>query len=205
MARRPTAKKRFNQEMEELNLVPIMNLVTCLIPMVLFGASFVQIGVINVNAPKFGTGQTEQVENDDEKPLNLTVAIGDDGFYLSATGADIMSVLGLAPEAADPAAAAPPAQQGPLIPKKGGEYDFVELYNKLVQIKDKFADETIINLTADPTVKYKYIIKAMDVMRVRLEKNSYDDLKAFQAAKPKVAENNQPELLWPDVVLAVAQ
>jgi biopolymer transport protein ExbD len=65
-------KKAFEEKMEDLNLVPIMNLVVVLIPVVLFGMSLVKIGVVNVNAPKFGMGQAAPAD-DDKKPLNLTI------------------------------------------------------------------------------------------------------------------------------------
>ena len=49
-------KKGIDDKLEDLNLVPIMNLVVCLIPMVLLGTALVKIGVLNVNAPNFGHG-----------------------------------------------------------------------------------------------------------------------------------------------------
>ena len=70
-------KKTVSTEIEDLNLVPIMNLVVCLIPMVLVGMSLVKIGVINVNAPRFGMGQAEP-SDDEDKPLGLTIAINTD-------------------------------------------------------------------------------------------------------------------------------
>lgn len=203
MARRPSAKKKFDTEIEDLNLVPIMNLVVCLIPMVLFGASFVQLGVVNVNTPKFGMGKSEAVESD-EKPLNLTVALAEDGFRLSASVV-IPGITG--PENFDPTAPPPEPteQQGPTIPKdSNGNYNFVELYNKMVAIKDMHPNENIITLTADAKTEYQFVIKAMDVLRLRLEGQRYDDLAAFQSAKPK-QKDSQQELLWPDVVLSVAQ
>lgn len=204
MARRPSSKKKFSTDIEDLNLVPIMNLVVCLIPMVLFGASFVKLGVVNVNTPKFGMGKSEAVESD-EKPLNLTVALADDGFRLSASVV-IPGITG--PENFDPTAAPDPAaaaQQGPTIPKdSNGNYNFVDLYNKMVSIKDQYPNENIVTLTADAKIEYQYIIKTMDVLRLRLGENRYNDLAAFQSAKPKMKDNSQ-ELLWPDVVLSVAQ
>ena len=47
-------KKGAEEKIDDLNLVPIMNLVVCLIPIVLFGMSLVKIGVINVTLPKLG-------------------------------------------------------------------------------------------------------------------------------------------------------
>ena len=189
---------------EELNLVPIMNLVVCLIPMVLLGTALVKIGVINVNAPKFGMGQAAP-DDDEQKPLNLTVAVGEDGFRITATGADINTVLGIAPEAVpgdDPAAAATGA--GPKIAKSGENYDYVALYNMLVQIKEKFPEETIVNLTADSRIPFKIMIQTMDSIRIRLSENSYPDLAAFRTATVDYDGNNV-KLLWPDVVFAVAQ
>ncbi len=195
-------KKKFDDKIEDLNLVPIMNLVVCLIPIVLLGTSLVKIGVINVNAPKFGMGQAAP-DDSEEKPLNLTVAVGEDGFRITASGADINQVLGLAP-AAEPGAEPTEAAAGPLIAKQGENYDYVELYNKLVQIKEKFPEETIINLTADARIPFKVMIYTMDSIRVRLEKDSYEDIEGFKAASVNY-EGNTVKLLWPDVVFAVAQ
>lgn len=197
-------KKKYDPKIEDLNLVPIMNLVVCLIPMVLAGAALVKIGVVNVNAPKFGMGAAEQEESD-EKPLNLTVAVAEEGFRLSASGADINEILGLAPAApaADPAAAAAPAQ-GPLIPKKGENYDYVELYNKLAVVKGRFPEETIVNLTADPRIAFKHIINVMDVLRYKLDGENFTDLETLQAADVAM-KDGKPELFWYDVVFAVAQ
>lgn len=195
-------KKTISTEIEDLNLVPIMNLVVCLIPMVLVGMSLVKIGVINVNAPRFGMGQAEP-SDDEEKPLGLTIAIAEDGFRLTATGADINTELGETPAApADPAAAV--AQPGVFIPKSGDVYNYTDLYNKLVTIKENHAKETIVNLTADAKIPFKYVIKVMDSIRFRLEQDKYDDAESFTAASPKI-EAGQQELLWPDVVFAVAK
>lgn len=197
-------KKTISTEIEDLNLVPIMNLVVCLIPMVLVGMSLVKIGVINVNAPRFGMGQAEP-SDDEEKPLGLTIAIAEDGFRLTATGADINTELGETPAApaGDPAAAGIP-QPGVFIAKSGDVYDYTSLYNKLVVLKDNHADETIVNLTADAKIPFKFVIKVMDSIRFRLEGDKYDDAESFTAASPKM-EANQQVLLWPDVVFAVAK
>ena len=197
-------KMKVDERIEDLNLVPIMNLVVCLIPMVLVGMSLVKIGVINVNAPRFGMGQAEP-SDDEEKPLGLTIAIGQDGFRLTATGADINTELGETPAApAGDAAAGMPPQPGVFIPKNGDVYNYSELYNKLVVLKDNHADETIVNLTADAKIPFKFVIKVMDSMRFRLEANSYADAESFTYASPKMEANKQ-ELLWPDIVFAVAK
>lgn len=196
-------KKTFDNTITDLDLVPIMNLVVCLIPMILWGASLVKLGVVNINAPKFGMGAAADPVDDENKPLNLTIAVASDGFRLSATGADLNQVLGLAPAAVDPALEGQPVA-GPVIPKKGDDYDYVELYNKLTAIKARFPEETIVNMTSEPTLPYKYVITAMDAIRMRLDADSYPDVAAFRKGGIKM-ENGAQLLLWPDVVLAIAQ
>lgn len=190
---------------EELNLIPIMNMVVCLIPMILAGTALVKLGVINVNAPKFGMGAATEATDDTEKPLNLTVAIGQEGFRLTATGADINQVLGLAPAAAaDPAADPAAAPVGVPIPKSGDLYDYMALYNNLVRIKAAFPNETILNITADPTMPFKHVVNVIDAVRLKLEADTYSEAEMFVKAPAKI-EDGIPALLWPDVVFAVAQ
>ncbi len=196
MARKKKKKMEFAQE--ELNLVPVMNMVMCLIPVILAGSAAVKLGMVNVNAPKFGNGAAPPDESD-EKPLNLTVAVGEDGFRISASGADINQILQL-PPVVDPA-----APQGPTVPMAEGKYDFVGLYNQLVKVKEQFPNETIVNLTADAKVPFKYVIGVMDVIRMRLEADTYDDPEVFMQAAARKDEKGAAELMWPDVVFAVAQ
>lgn len=198
-------KKSFDNTIADLDLVPIMNLVVCLIPMVLWGASMVKLGVVNINAPKFGMGAAAEPVDEENKPLNLTIGVASDGFRLSATGADLNQVLGLQPAVAiDPAAPEGAPTAGPIIPKKGDQYDYPALYNMMVAIKTRFPEETIVNLTAEPTLPYKHIITVMDAIRMRLDGDSYADLDAFRKGGIKM-ENGAQQLLWPDVVLAIAQ
>ncbi len=196
-------KKGVSTDVEDLNLVPIMNLVVCLIPIILYGTVMVKVGVVNVNAPKFGMGKATP-SDDEEKPLNLTLGIEDTGFRLKAGGADINQLLGMEPVAVAPAADPTAITPGVLIPKKGDTYDYVELYNKLVVIKKAKPDESIINLTADSKIHYEHIIRSMDAIRYQLEQDSYSEMDAYKGAGIR-KDGNKRELLWPDVVFAVAQ
>lgn len=188
-------KAEFVEEGGELDLVPIMNCVMCLIPVVLAGSAQVTIGVINVNPPKFGAAAPSQAEENDTKPLNLTLAIGNDGFRLTASGADITPDVGVP---SDPAA--------PLIPKKDDHYDYVELYNKLVKVKNSNPNESLLTITAESDIPFKYIASVMDVARSRLEADSYSSLEDLQAAGQKYDTDGVTVItLWPDVVFALAQ
>lgn len=194
-------KKKIDDKIEDLNLVPIMNLVVCLIPIVLVGMSMVKIGVINVNAPRFGMGQAEP-SDDEEKPLGLRITIEEGGFRLTATGADINAELNV-PIAAPTDVDTPPTP-GIFIPKTGDVYNYADLYTKVIVLKGNHPDETIINLSAEPKIHFEYVIKVMDSIRFELEDKTYSDAKAFTEAIPAL-EAGQQKLLWPDVVLAMPQ
>ncbi len=182
-------KRRHVETDTELNLVPIMNLVMCLIPMVLLGMSMLKVGVLNVEAERF----SPTPEPTAEVPLGLAVAVGADGFRVSAAGDDVGKLLGL-----------PDGSPVLHIARRAGAYDHVALYNSLVTIKDHYPKETIVKLTADRGTPFRDLVSAMDVMRTRLVQDRFDDLVSFQNADVKY-QDERVALLWPDVVFVVAQ
>lgn len=223
MARR----RPHNDDIPDLDLAPIMNMVIILIPLLLLSVVFLKVGVINVNAPKLSIGPpSDTPPPDDEKPLNLTVAVGAKGFRLAATGAVLPELNGcpvpgpticLSDRKADVASLFESArkafsdgqtQTGEVeLDKAMAAFNWPELYNQLARIKGQYKDETIINISADPDVPYALIVRVMDVARYKLEKDSYSKSTEFWGATYKSASNKQSkyEFLFPDPVLAVAQ
>jgi len=235
----PKRERRFEDELQELKLVPIMGLVVVLIPMLLLITVFVQIGVVNVSAPKVGVGAPNDTPEDEKKPLNLTIGISENGFTLAATG-------GVLPgQEIDPANPSATAQQsGPQIPTKrvgrcgpdlgdsseictegticpnqcghGNicknkqclKWDYMALYNRMIEIKEMYPDETMVNLGADDGIPYGTLIATMDAVRVRRaggDNDKFSKPEEFEAALPKIGKDESPELLFNDVVLAVIQ
>lgn len=217
MARR---KAKFVEEVEDINLIPIMNLVLCLIPLVLFKTQLVKVGMINVSAPKVGPASSKKQEEDpDKKPLGLTVAVGKEGFILKATGADLSTILGLEGE----------AEQGVKIPKKqdtfvekdgterkADDYDYITLYTKLLKLRQMFEDDKLLTLNADPDLPFKYVIRTMDVIRYQLQDEiTLTDIKSLSeaVANGKFKSEGEAESgsavtysgLWDQVTLAIAQ
>ena len=58
------ARKKLTQveEFEDINIMPLMNIIMLLIPFLIISAEFITIGVINVSAPKMSTGEPTQSE-----------------------------------------------------------------------------------------------------------------------------------------------
>ncbi|MBU1239184.1 biopolymer transporter ExbD [Myxococcota bacterium] len=69
-------------EMEDINLMPIMNLLCLLIPFLLLSAQFIQIGIILVDTPRKSRNTSKQ-KDDKKKTMGLVVDITQDGYYIS--------------------------------------------------------------------------------------------------------------------------
>ena len=178
MARRK--KKGVDDNIEDLNLVPIMNLVVCLIPMVLVGTALVKLGVIPVNAPNFGTGKSQEQE-EDNKPLNLTIGLGKDAIYLKAGGVTLSSIISDGDPSEDGGIKIPvlkPKEMRDLtignvtVSKPYYFYNYPVLYQRLVQIKDRiqatYPKENTIKVSADKEIPVRHVIETMDLMRYHL-------------------------------------
>ena len=148
-------KRREVDSVEGDPLIPILNMVCMLIPLLLYGAVFVRFVVIEVNSPRMSQVPQEQPPDQNEK-LNLTVMITDQGFTFKVNPKFRLPWMSMATET---------AAAGPDIPKKDDDWDFKELNKKLKEIKENHREETQIILGAEDDIKYEVIIKAMDWSR----------------------------------------
>jgi biopolymer transport protein ExbD len=151
MARR---MRREEDSYEGDPLIPIMNLVCMLIPLLLYGAVFVRFMTLDVNAPKIATAPAQQ--QDKNEALNLTVMITDQGFHFKVNPKHRLPWMSQATET---------ASSGPDIPKKDDDWDFMELNRKLRELKELHREEVSIILGAEDDIKYEVLIKAMDYSR----------------------------------------
>ena len=71
-----------DDKLEDINLMPIMNLICLLIPFLLLSAQFIQIGIILVDTPRRSRSATKK-NNENKKVLGLTVDITQEGYYVS--------------------------------------------------------------------------------------------------------------------------
>ena len=181
------AVKRRTKKDEELNLVPIMNLVTILIPFLIMAAQFVQLAVIDSTLPAIGAPQPSD-EKPDKPPLNLSLAITDRG--VTVMGADAVLYPEGAPEVAEG------EDRPPTIPCQSGgictsveDYNWVKLTAKLNLVKDEYPDEEDANviLVPDNQIKYEVLVSTMDAAR-------------NDPGKP--GADGKARMLFPNVVIA---
>ena len=156
------AVSRREQDVPELNLIPIMNLVTILIPFLIMAAQFVQLAVIDSTLPAIGPPQAPE-ETPDKPPLKLSLAITGKGITI--LGADAV----LYPSGAPPLVEG--ARRPPTIPCGGGtcrrvsDYNWKELTIELGKIKDMYPDEQNVILVPGDDIAYEVIVKTMDASR----------------------------------------
>ncbi len=146
----------------ELNIVPYLDIMVNLTMFMLVSmTSVIQLAIINVNVPSYGgpAAGVQQEQKSDKPPLLLSVAISPKGFYIAGSG----GVLGAdtPPVNAQSEKTLPPTI--PLLPD--GKYDYTQLKRKMVDVKDKYPDESKVILTADPTVVYDVVVQTMDAVR----------------------------------------
>ncbi len=157
MAYEPSKRRKTEELDMELDIRPVMNLMVVLIPLLLAGAEFVKVGVIEINLPPpqgpgVGNKKVLNKEKEKQKMLNLKLVITDQGITI---GNDFGILRG-------------PSGKGPTIGKTpDGKYDFAQLKAKLIELKKKiagkgFVDENRIIMTAEPQIEYQTIISVMD-------------------------------------------
>jgi biopolymer transport protein ExbD len=122
----------------ELNLVPYIDLLTCMVTFLLITAVWTQLARINVTQK----GQAQSAEQTDEKPpeTKLVVVINEDGFLIAGGAA---------------------GDQKP-IKKKDGKYDYDTLLALLKEVKKMYPDKNDCHIASDDTIKYEFVVQTMD-------------------------------------------
>jgi len=127
-----SGKKSVNAD---LNLVPYIDLLTCMVAFLLITAVWTQLA--RLEAHQKGQGQAGE-DTPPEKVFKLVVVVNTEGFNLVAD------------------------QDQQPIPKKGEAYDFEKLSDELKKIKDTHPDKTDIQVASEDTIKFDTLIRTMD-------------------------------------------
>ncbi len=154
-----------SEEGGELNIVPYLDIVTNIIMFMLATTTFAAaLGDINVSSP--AASSTAALTTPSETPkddLNLTVSVTDKGFTIAASGAVLHQ--GFSFDATGNLVDT--TQNLPTIPKKGTEFDFALLAQKMLEIKKspQAASETKVIINANADILYETIVAVMDSCR----------------------------------------
>lgn len=229
MARR---QRDENEGSEDLDLAPFMNLVIILIPLLLLSVVFMEVAIIQVQMPLGGSATTDE-EEDDEEPLDLTIAMSLQGFYVTAAGTiqppiegcpvegpticvkdQSLDMEGLIDEARQRIMAGNMESGEAQLEQALRNYNFRELYNMLTGFKADYPEEETVRLTADSDIPFALTVRVMDVSRFMLDDEEYDDDEAFWSAsfqtemdfdEEQGREVERPVVLFGSPAFAVAQ
>ena len=127
-----SGKKSVNAD---LNLVPYIDLLTCMVAFLLITAVWSQLARLNVHQK--GQGQAGE-DTPPEKVFKLVVVVNSEGYNLVAD------------------------QDQQPIPKRGEMYDFEKLGTELKKFKDTHPDKTDIQVASEDAIKFEVLIRTMD-------------------------------------------
>src|SRR5688572_4444905 len=127
-------KKELNAE---LNLVPYIDLLTCMVSFLLITAVWTQLARLNANQK--GQGQAGE-ETPPEVQENIVVVVNQEGFNL-VVGQD----------------------QVPIV-KKGDQYDFEKLGVELKKVKTAKPDKNDVKVASEDQIKFETLVRTMDMV-----------------------------------------
>jgi biopolymer transport protein ExbD len=152
--------RRPEEATEDLNLVPIMNLVLILIPLLLLSVVFLEITVINVTMPQRSVGPPK----DGPLPQRLQLIISKEGFWLMNGDRPIPTIdvcQGRGSQQVTICLKNPDAQE-PV-----DKYDWLSLYNLLMGLKadPHWSEHEQLEIVAGADITFGVLVKAMDATR----------------------------------------
>lgn len=154
-------KHREIDPIEEINIMPLMNIIMLLIPFLIMSTEFVKIGVINVSTPLLcGTPCTTHSDPTlrPPPPLNLTLNITHQGITLLTRGARIPQGCDLKPQGVATHA------DTPTFPQYRSQHA-PALHACLAKIKALFPHERRLVIMGEEAIPYHKIVEIMDVSR----------------------------------------
>ena len=134
---------------EPLNLVPIMNLFTSLIPFLLLCAAFFNISVINASVPALQRDRSDVAKAEDA--VTLMVQILPSGYRIAATSETLSR----------PALEALRTE----IPRLGEDPNYDAFTRHLLSCRQQYPRSDTVILVADPSILYQEIVHTMDAAR----------------------------------------
>lgn len=146
MAYKPSKRRRSAVSSQELNLVPIMNIIVIIIPFLLMTAVFAKTAILNIYLPQENPDEN-QVSQQKEPPKLLMIKVTEKGFLLGGIGKDVM------------------------IQKKN-KHDFDRLTRELEKIKEAHPGHDEAALLFDKGASYDLVVKVMDATREKIDRDT---------------------------------
>jgi len=126
-----------------INVVPAIDLLSCLITFLLYTAVWTQISRLQVQ--QLGTGAPETEQTDPSRTVIVTLAMGERGFNLSTSLGASFDIPTLGRE-----------------PDGKVRFDLKALGERLKQLKSEYPETAAITVSAEDTVHYGGLVQVID-------------------------------------------
>jgi biopolymer transport protein ExbD len=149
---------------KEPNLIPIMNLFIVIIPMLMTIMVSVHLAMIEINLPTDvggGGGDEEQLEEPEELPAVITLALYPDRFEIKVEDEKDVNKI--------------PALDTTTIP---AIYDFAALDELMSTLKEDHEKQETIELLPDNAVKFDTLLRSIDICK----SNGFSNIKYLTAS-----------------------
>ncbi len=143
--------RREKRDAQEMDLLPVMNLMVTLIPFLLLGAAFFKLGNIPTSIP-------DNVPASDSPPpteIKVTMNCEIDANKVTLSG----GAAGLDEAATDAMSA--------VFANKGGQRDLKGISDHLARIKSQYPKSDTVMVLPSDTTKYQDLVVILDTMRER--------------------------------------
>lgn len=151
----------------ELNLTAFMDILSNLLFFLLASFGVAVISAVAASIPVTSTEEGDSAKSDDA--VTMTVAIGRDGFRVSAASDTLPPEQLKALAAAVNRTSHPPEE--PIAGSNLNALDFTSLTDLLFRVKETYPKSETVILVPEPEIKYAEVIQTMDAARDRLEKD----------------------------------
>lgn len=168
-------RRRSHDTEVELNITAFLNLMVVLIPFLLINAVFAQVSILQLDLPAVNDSSTPS-EDDEKDKLVLEVLIY--GNRYEVVDRNTSAVL-------------------KIVKNDGEKPNSTGLHDYLVQVKERFPQETAITLLCEDDTPYEVMIQTMDAVRLynsevngqTIKKELFPSISIGSAPKDQSANN----------------
>lgn len=141
-------KSNFAAAIQELNLVPYLDIMVNLVLFMLVTiTSFLSFTILNASIPQIATDAAQAEQKLSKEELMLVVRVMESGYRV------------------DPSVQGGKAIDRQTYSKREGKHDYENLKKFMVSLKDRFKEEQKVLIVAEPSIPYDTIIQTMDAVR----------------------------------------
>jgi biopolymer transport protein ExbD len=134
---------------ENLNLIPLMNLFVTMIPLLLLTAAFTHIGMVSVSVPSQSEEESSVAAG--KTAVTVNIHLSRRGYTITASSATLSEAELKALDA--------------FVPRRGRHFDYEKLTRSLERVKRRYEQSDTVLIVPDKDIPYQEMVETMDAAR----------------------------------------